>query len=401
MMDDSGVGGGGVVEDVVAVVAKPPPTTKQQFFSFLSRRSKNQIEPGGTHTAAEDPELPNAGDLFRCSSSTTTTANHVLSNGNHQAEHTNSLKKSLLQPRGPFALCCTADGRAMTPVIVRYNSDNNNTTTTATTTGNKSSGGVHTTIRPPPRRSHSNYKDNLAYESETFERRFYSPPPPPPVAEPSERPRSRKIQVLPCDEEAMDTLNELKSCPNYSPTTFDRRPMYAEYYQQNTYNSIAMSACKSRLREKLLPPQVSQVQDKVPQQQQQQPNGADIYSVTSADEGSSQDNLVNNNNSNNINCGGSPSLPVHCEASSGRSHNNNNNCQRPASTDSLARQALMAAQVLHLIPTERARARSIAHGNTANNNTLLGMSELNRVLPNREVKVFVGTWNMNGEPPPM
>lgn len=74
--------------------------------------------------------------------------------------------------------------------------------------------------------------------------------------------------------------------------------------------------------------------------------------------------------------------------------------QRPASADSLARQALMAAQVLHLIPTEKARARSIAQGSVVCNNTLLGSSELNRILPNREVKIFVGTWNMNGEPPP-
>lgn len=377
-MDDGG--GCGTTEDVVHVAK----SAKQQFFSFLSRRPKNQIEPnGGRRHGDEEAELPNSEDLFRCTSSSNHNNNNSLVN---HPEQTTSLKKSILQPRGPFALCCTADGRAMTPVpvIVRYNNENNNNNNS--TTSNTPSGRP----RPPPRRSHSNFKDNLAYESESFERRFYSPPPPPPVAESTERPRSRKILVQPCDDETRDTLNDLKSCPNYSPSTFDKRPGYAEYYQQNTYNSIAMSACKSRLREKLLPPP-STMPEKVQQ------NGAEIYSLE-GDGGPSSQNHVNNNISTNS---GSP-IPVQYDTERGGTGGSTSNyCQRPASTDSLARQALMAAQVLHLIPAERARARSIAQGtNVVCNNTLLGTSELNRILPNREVKIFVGTWNMNGEPPP-
>ncbi|XP_012271934.1 72 kDa inositol polyphosphate 5-phosphatase isoform X2 [Orussus abietinus] len=70
-----------------------------------------------------------------------------------------------------------------------------------------------------------------------------------------------------------------------------------------------------------------------------------------------------------------------------------------ASMDSLAKQALLAAQVLNLIPTQKARERNFLHGRVAAN-SLLGPVELEKVLPNREIKIFVGTWNMNGQTPP-
>ncbi|XP_015588622.1 inositol polyphosphate 5-phosphatase E isoform X1 [Cephus cinctus] len=67
--------------------------------------------------------------------------------------------------------------------------------------------------------------------------------------------------------------------------------------------------------------------------------------------------------------------------------------------DSLAKQSLLAAQVLNLIPTQKARERNFLHGRIAAN-SLLGSVELEKVLPNREIKIFVGTWNMNGQTPP-
>lgn len=73
--------------------------------------------------------------------------------------------------------------------------------------------------------------------------------------------------------------------------------------------------------------------------------------------------------------------------------------QSGASTENLARQSLLAAQLLHLIPANKARERNYLHGRIAAN-SLLGTLELERVLPARTIQIFVGTWNMNGQAPP-
>lgn len=60
---------------------------------------------------------------------------------------------------------------------------------------------------------------------------------------------------------------------------------------------------------------------------------------------------------------------------------------------------IFIAQVLYLIPTMQARQRNFLQGKIGAN-SLLGPRELDRVFPNREITIFVGTWNMNGHTPP-
>ncbi|XP_059619169.1 inositol polyphosphate 5-phosphatase E [Phlebotomus argentipes] len=133
--------------------------------------------------------------------------------------------------------------------------------------------------------------------------------------------------------------------------------------------SIAVSACRSRLRKKLFPP------------------GMDIEQINM-----SAPNIASNEASEHR-----KSRSYSYDTLPGVSGNALQ--QRPTSADSLARNTLMAAQVLNLIPTEKAREKNYLHGKLSYN-SLLGGHELEKVLPSREVKIFVGTWNMNGQNPP-
>ncbi|GAB0092546.1 Inositol polyphosphate 5-phosphatase E [Sergentomyia squamirostris] len=131
--------------------------------------------------------------------------------------------------------------------------------------------------------------------------------------------------------------------------------------------SIAVSACRSRLRKKLFPPGVNP--DEINQ------SAPDIATKEEPE----------HRNSRSFSYDTLPGGGILQ--------------QRPTSADSLARNTLMAAQVLNLIPTEKARERNYLQGKLSYN-SLLGASELEKVLPNREVKIFVGTWNMNEQNPP-
>lgn len=52
--------------------------------------------------------------------------------------------------------------------------------------------------------------------------------------------------------------------------------------------------------------------------------------------------------------------------------------------------------ILYLIVLILFWYRNYLHGRIAGN-SLLGAMELERVLHNREVRIYVGTWNMNGQ----
>lgn len=122
-------------------------------------------------------------------------------------------------------------------------------------------------------------------------------------------------------------------------------------------HSIAMSACRSRLRERLLPPGYinrsatqsneqqhhphyqHQLQHQSQQQQQQHFSFPDIAGRSSCSSNEQR-------NSRSISC----DLLA--------------NAKRTGRTESLAKNSLMAAQLINLIPTEVARERYIAHTHT-------------------------------------
>lgn len=123
---------------------------------------------------------------------------------------------------------------------------------------------------------------------------------------------------------------------------FNREDVYRDDCDFPVGHSIAMSACRSRLRERLLPPgyanrvtQSSNQQQEHQQQQQQQQH----YSFPNIIEKSSNPASTEHRNSRSISC------------------DLLQNAKRTGKTESLAKNSLYAAQLINLIPTEVARER--------------------------------------------
>lgn len=266
----------------------------------------------------------------------------------------------------PFSLCC-----------------NNSDTNSVTHTVNAVNGRVHA-ISDVDDETEVDESGQLISTQVDIHSPIRTPSPVDSLSPPKCLPEVTKI----CDSSPEHEI----SLHNDSPTSI--APVFSEYQAK----SIAMSACRSRFRDKLLPPGTC-APSSAPEQHLSSPNiTADRISDV---------------------------RPVPSQ-SSNRSYSQGilpkSGSEKPGSADSLVKQSLMAAQVLHLIPTEKARERylegvecclkhaysicfllHICRSYLANNlavNPLLGPAELDRVLPTREIKVFVGTWNMNGQHPP-
>ncbi|XP_001653179.2 72 kDa inositol polyphosphate 5-phosphatase [Aedes aegypti] len=155
------------------------------------------------------------------------------------------------------------------------------------------------------------------------------------------------------------------------------KPVVFREYQNHTQRAIMSS--KSRFKERFLPPLPKLEGYEKMEQHYSSPNIAETDDPPGVDRRDSRksmsfDTVTTGNDGDSI-------------------------ISNPASADSLARQALMAAHVLHLIPADKARQRNFLHGRLGTT-SLLGPSELDKVLPTREITIFVGTWNMNGQSPP-
>lgn len=251
-----------------------------------------------------------------------------------------------------FSLCCKAEKKPLTPpVTVRYNSipDSNNV------------------LRRDNLSLSWSMVDNNSVSLHSSEGSSQRPRPSSECASAPESPVASKTFFAQCSGAAANaSVTRSESLQHRSPI----RP-------------IAVSACRSRLRLKLYPPG----QELPPLHAAEEPG--DIKRATTPQHMSSP----------NIATQPDGFEPMQDPAGVRFMSHENMTLQRQGSGSNLARQTLMAAHALNLIPADKARERSFLDGRLGSS-SLLGPSELSRVLPQKEVTIFVGTWNMNGHSPP-
>ncbi|XP_055843626.1 inositol polyphosphate 5-phosphatase E [Episyrphus balteatus] len=340
----------------------PKRSTKVEPHPVLEKRDTNHLS--APNSAAANT-VPHDVSFAKCSPEklgNRTTNNNNIHNNNNDTNAITSVKRRIKNrplrnksSRGSsshsadhnrfshqFSLCCKVDRKPMTPpVSVRYNS-----------------------LPDAGCLKRENLTLNL--ESNAMEE---------PISECNSAPET------PMNGKMLQSFNNSHSSPSNSSVKSTQS-------ECNVPRSIAMTACRSRLRLKLLPPGkelVNELQHMSSPNISTQPVAGGLEEIAAAEgvRSWSHDNI--------------PMQRMEKQQIQLQQQQNQQNSGNSGS--GLARQALMAAQVLSLIPTEKARDRSYLDGRLGSS-TLLGPSELDRVLPHKEVTIFVGTWNMNGQSPP-
>ncbi|XP_037930742.1 inositol polyphosphate 5-phosphatase E [Teleopsis dalmanni] len=270
-----------------------------------------------------------------------------------------------------FSLCCRAEKKPMTPpVTVRYNSIpdaavnavRRDTLSLTWSMADNASLSLHSSTEnsSAPNTHHQHQVNNECVSA-------------------PESPVTNKVMFAQLSSQNSFSNPSVKSTQSDVPTSTNNNNC-------GPIRPIAVSACRSRLRLKLYPPGMEISNTEIQNKEHTSMKKATTPQHMSSPNIATQPEIIENFNE--------------MEQQSLRFMSQENILiKRQSSSSGLAKQALMAAQVLSLIPTEKARERSFFDGHLGSS-SLLGPSELSRVLPNKEVTIFVGTWNMNGQSPP-
>ncbi|XP_023169943.2 inositol polyphosphate 5-phosphatase E [Drosophila hydei] len=274
-----------------------------------------------------------------------------------------------------FSLCCKAEKKPMTPpVSVRYNSIPD-AVVNASNVLRRDNLSLSWSMMDNSGSLNSHSSEGAAsFQLPSTQR----PRPSSECASAPESPVASKTFFAPSGASATGSTHHNL---HYSPSSSSNK---SDTVNRAPIRPIAVSACRSRLRLKLFPPG----QELPPLHPEE---SAETLKRATTPQHMSSPNIATQPDTLDAVIQEAPGMRF-------MSHENMT-LHRQGSGSNLARQTLMAAQALNLIPADKARERSYLDGRLGSS-SLLGPSELSRVLPQKEVTIFVGTWNMNGHSPP-